>query len=731
MVRKSLLCLVLGLCAAAGAQTFTATLPEAPSHALEGQDGNLYILMISGNLGIVTPAGSYSQVGVPSLNVPLCLQTTSGLFIARATSYGAYLYGITPTGEATALTNFAAYCPVAASDGNYYGGYNSGGTYKAGYLYQITATGTATVFYNFTGTVDGDGPLTPLVQASDGNLYGISAVSSQTIFRYSPTTGVSVIATLPASDEYSENLVQGADGNLYTAGAASSNGEYQLLDQVTLAGNVTALSPTNTSTTPDYGPRYLLSLAPLGNGYLAEFGGSSVADSDDCDNGYASLTFSTAGQFGTEGFDTAGGLESSGTMVPAGNGGFYVVSADTPSSPDSEDGGCYEGTTTYSAYTLPLSTTPSIAVSLSKTHVRPGNPSTLSWQVNGAESLTAQQCYAYGPGWTGKQALSGSLTVTPSAAGTQTYALQCGGTLTNAVQLVAGPAVLSLTTSATTIVPGVPIELTATVTNVGTPAPTGNVGFYSGATLLGTVALNSSGVAVFAPSTASVPLGTYSVTAKYAGDTNYGPAVSSAISIAVAPVSASSVVISVSPSPVLLGGSAILSATVTGGSTYTSPTGTVTFYYGTEALGTTGISGPSQQTQGYGSIRLTASGIPAGTYPIYGKYSGNGYDGPATSNTLDVQVVSDMVTVTASPTTVPANTSFSLAATVNGESPTGTVIFYAGSTAIGTGSLSSGTVTDTFTPGTLAAGTYSITAKYEGDSKNPATTSPAISLTVD
>jgi hypothetical protein len=148
-------------------------------------------------------------------------------------------------------------------------------------------------------------------------------------------------------------------------------------------------------------------------------------------------------------------------------------------------------------------------------------------------------------------------------------------------------------------------------------------------------------------------------------------------------------------------------------------------------LGTTGISGPSQQTQGYGSIRLTASGIPAGTYPIYGKYSGNGYDGPATSNTLDVQVVSDMVTVTASPTTVPANTSFSLAATVNGESPTGTVIFYAGSTAIGTGSLSSGTVTDTFTPGTLAAGTYSITAKYEGDSKNPATTSPAISLTVD
>jgi hypothetical protein len=42
----------------------------------------------------------------------------------------------------------------------------------------------------------------------------------------------------------------------------------------------------------------------------------------------------------------------------------------------------------------------------------------------------------------------------------------------------------------------------------------------------------------------------------------------------------------------------------------------------------------------------------------------------------------------------------------------------------------SGVATVTIPAGTLAAGSYQITADYAGDSNNPATNSPAITLTV-
>ena len=69
-----------------------------------------------------------------------------------------------------------------------------------------------------------------------------------------------------------------------------------------------------------------------------------------------------------------------------------------------------------------------------------------------------------------------------------------------------------------------------------------------------------------------------------------------------------------------------------------------------------------------------------------------------------------------------------LTATVTSSSATGTVVFYSGSTELGSASLSSGTATlaTTFS----SAATYSLTAKYTGDSTYAASTSSAVSLTV-
>jgi hypothetical protein len=60
---------------------------------------------------------------------------------------------------------------------------------------------------------------------------------------------------------------------------------------------------------------------------------------------------------------------------------------------------------------------------------------------------------------------------------------------------------------------------TVTVTPPGSGTPTGTVTFYDGTTTLGSVALASSGQAVYA--TSALPVGSQSITATYSGDTNF------------------------------------------------------------------------------------------------------------------------------------------------------------------------------------------------------------------
>jgi len=80
---------------------------------------------------------------------------------------------------------------------------------------------------------------------------------------------------------------------------------------------------------------------------------------------------------------------------------------------------------------------------------------------------------------------------------------------------------------------------------------------------------------------------------------------------------------------------------------------------------------------------------------------------------------------------VPANASFTLTATVQANKPTGTVVFYDGSSELASATLNGSGVGQIKLPaGTLAAGTYSMTAYYAGDANNPSATSSAVSLTV-
>lgn len=97
-----------------------------------------------------------------------------------------------------------------------------------------------------------------------------------------------------------------------------------------------------------------------------------------------------------------------------------------------------------------------------------------------------------------------------------------------------GATTLMLAASATSITYGNSITFTATLASPLSSTATGNVNFYTNGTLLGSAAINGNGVATY--TTTTLPAGTNSVTAAYAGDDNHNPATSAAVVVAVAAV---------------------------------------------------------------------------------------------------------------------------------------------------------------------------------------------------
>jgi uncharacterized repeat protein (TIGR03803 family) len=164
----------------------------------------------------ITPAGAFavlysfcSQTNCPDGGAPhgSLIQSTDGSFYGT-TRYGGSafrgtVYKISPAGAETVLYSFCSLtncddgsAPAAglvqATDGNFYGTTQAGGTGDGmGTIFRITPAGTLTVLHSFNGG-DGDVPAAGLVQATDGNLYGVAEYGGQysdgTVFRLSGPT---------------------------------------------------------------------------------------------------------------------------------------------------------------------------------------------------------------------------------------------------------------------------------------------------------------------------------------------------------------------------------------------------------------------------------------------------------------------------------------------------------------------------------------------------------------
>jgi Bacterial Ig-like domain (group 3)/FG-GAP-like repeat len=121
----------------------------------------------------------------------------------------------------------------------------------------------------------------------------------------------------------------------------------------------------------------------------------------------------------------------------------------------------------------------------------------------------------------------------------------------------------------------------------------------------------------------------------------------------------------------------------------------------------------------------------AGQHLVDGSYSGDSNYHSSLSGTLSllgVPVATTTTTLSASATSVDEQQKVTLTATVQGNSPTGTVTFLNGATSLGTAPISgnSASLTTSF----ASAGSVSLTASYAGDPNNLASTSSPITVMI-
>jgi hypothetical protein len=259
----------------------------------------------------------------------------------------------------------------------------------------------------------------------------------------------------------------------------------------------------------------------------------------------------------------------------------------------------------------------------------------------------------------------------------------------------------------------------------GAGSPTGTVTFQDGATSLGTSGITN-GQASF--TTSSLAVGSHSVTAAYNGDGNFNGASSAPVTQAVnKAASSTSVASSANPAafaqPVTF--TATVAAVAPGAGT---PTGAVDFLDGGTALGTASLTG--------GQATFTSSSLSIASHSITAVYAGDGNFNGSTSAPLTETMTKTtaLVTLSSSPNPSFLNQPVVLTAKVAAVppalgTPTGTVAFQDGATALGTATLSSSGVA-TLTLSTLAVGSHSLTAVYSGDADFNGATSAALTQTV-
>jgi autotransporter-associated beta strand protein len=264
---------------------------------------------------------------------------------------------------------------------------------------------------------------------------------------------------------------------------------------------------------------------------------------------------------------------------------------------------------------------------------------------------------------------------------------------------------------------GQSVTLTATVAAQapGTGTPTGTVTFTVDGTVLAPVALSNGQASVNQTFTAA---GSHTVTASYSNSDGFfnNSATASTFVQTVGQADTATAAVNSSQGTTVYGQAVTFTTSVTVKAPGTgTPTGTVTFRDGGVTLGTVPVAG--------GSVSFTTTApLSVGSHSITATYNGDSNFNSSSSPAAFTQVVTkadtNVGTVSSNQSPSGFGQAVTFTVTVSARAPgtgtpTGTVTFLEGTTALGTGTLSGGTAS--FTTSSLAAGAHSITASYAGD----------------
>lgn len=645
---------------------------------LQASDGNFYFAPTNTNyIFRVTPAG-----GISSLKGQLDSSCGSGISTTLIEGPDGDLYGVTSSGGASGVGTIFSYslttktCSLVfsfppsgesqpgtlriGSDGNFYGVMRYGGLNNNGYAYRVSTTGTGYLdLYDFDSLAnanDGDLPVYDMLEASDGNWYGVTGgggTSSEGVL-YQLTPGFTtpwqeaqfIDFSNPTGDGPLGGPFERSDGNIYGLTQYNGpNGEGAVYETDTFDNNPTPayFGITNDGAYPPSSPPVI---GGDGNIYFTQntgpgpvYGGLSEIDltspaSETLLGTFVSSSINTPSSYFEQGAD----------------GNFYGLA---PQGGANGEGGVWKAVVT------PAVTAP-ITLTVSSTAPASGQAVTINYTVRNVTSKSAAQCYAYqyiqqggfnvptatGGNWSGKlsgtianSTMTGSANVTATAAGAYVYGIECQGRIAGITPAVTFSGVAAvgtktvLTASPNPVKYGSQVTFTATVTKTSGPGvPSGQVSFNVGTIVLATTNVNTNGVATLAANATGYATGNYPVTAYYKGDSADNPSTSNTVTEYLR--NGTSTALSVSENTVPANGSITVSAKVTqttGMGTPATPTGQVTFYVNGGVLLSVNLN-----SSGVASFTSSTAGYPSGTYNLTATYTGSGSDIASTSNTQKV-----------------------------------------------------------------------------------------------
>jgi autotransporter-associated beta strand protein len=325
----------------------------------------------------------------------------------------------------------------------------------------------------------------------------------------------------------------------------------------------------------------------------------------------------------------------------------------------------------------------------------------------------------------------GSHNITATYTGDSADAPSTSSIFTQVVNQASTTTVVGSTTNPSVF--GQSVTFTATVSAVapGAGTPTGNVEFFDGATDLGGGALVAGSATL---SISGLAVTTHSITAVYAGDSNFVGSTSSSLSQVVNPAATTTAVSKSAPAGTpVVGQMVTFTATVTATAPGAGlPTGAVEFFDGATDLG------PGASLDATGNSTFSISTLAVGGHSITAVYAGDADFKSSTSPNL-AQTISQAATSTslsqdANPSVFGQSVTFTahvVAQAPGGGVPGGAVEFFDGATDLGAGTALDASGDSTFSISSLNLGNHSITGVYAGSASYTGSASPVITQTVN